>query len=127
MKPPRLDRRIRIERPVADDALDGAGSGTWHLVAEMAAEVQDMPPSRGERMAEGITVTERPSRVRVRYRTGIDPSMRVLVGKNVRGPDGEPMWQTDRVAEIVTEAAELGRREWLEFVIQQHSAPGNNA
>ncbi len=125
MRPPRLDKRIRIERPVADTALDGAGSGSWALVGEMAAEVEDMLPSRGERMAEGITVTERPSRVRVRYREDINASMRVLIGKNVRGADGEPEWQTARVAQLVTEPAELGRRQWIEFVVQQYSTAGN--
>lgn len=127
MKPPRLDKRIRIERPVRGQGLDAAGSGTWEPVAEMAAEVQDLLPSRGERMAEGITVTERPARVRVRYREDINATMRVLIGKNVRGDDGEPQWQTDRVAAIVSEPAELGRRQWSEFVLQQYSAPGNTA
>lgn len=127
MKPPRLDKRIRIERPVRGQGLAAAGSGTWALVAEMAAEVQDMLPSRGERMAEGITVTERPARVRVRYREDINATMRVLIGKNVRGDDGEPEWRTDRIAAIVSEPAELGRRQWSEFVVQQYSAPGNTA
>lgn len=127
MKPPRLDRRIRIERPVADAALDGAGSGSWALVAETAAEIQDMLPSRGERVADGITVSERPARVRIRYRDGITAAMRVLLGHNVPGVNGQAEWQTERVAEIVTEPAELGRRQWSEFVIQQYSAPGNAA
>lgn len=127
MKPPRLDKRIRIERPVRGQGLDAAGSGTWELVAEMAAEVQDMLPSRGERLAEGITVTERPARARVRYREDINATMRVLIGKNVRGDDGEPEWRTDRIAAIVSEPAELGRRQWSEFMVQQYSAPGNSA
>ena len=127
MKPSRLDKRIRIERPVRGQGLDAAGSGTWEPVAEMAAEVQDMLPSRGERMAEGITVTERPARVRVRYREDINATMRVLIGKNVRGDDGEPEWRTDRIAAIVSEPAELGRRQWSEFMVQQYSAPGNAA
>ncbi|MBD8677930.1 phage head completion protein [Sphingomonas sp. CFBP 13720] len=127
MKPLRLDRRIRIERPIADTSLDGAGSGSWALVAEMAAEVQDMLPSRGERLAEGINVAARPARVRVRFRDGIVSSMRVLIGKNVRGDDGEPVWLTDRTAEIVTQPAELGRRFALEFVIEDYSTAGSSA
>ena len=127
MKPPRLDKRIRVERPVRGQGLAAAGSGTWALVAEMAAEVQDMLPSRGERMAEGITVTERPARVRVRYREDINATMRVLIGKNVRGDDGEPEWRTDRIAAIVSEPAELGRGHWSEFVVQHYSAPGTPA
>lgn len=86
-----------------------------------------MLPSRGERLADGIEVSDRPARIRVRYREDIHASMRVLIGKNVRGDDGEPEWRTDRIAEIVSEPAELGRRQWSEFVVQQYSAPGNTA
>ena len=45
----------------------------------------------------------------------------------VRGDDGEPEWRTDRIAAIVSEPAELGRRQWSEFMVQQYSAPGNTA
>ncbi|PXA93913.1 head-tail adaptor protein [Nostoc sp. 3335mG] len=127
MKSPRLNKRLRIERPVPDASLDGAGSGSWALVQEVAAEVQDMLPSRGERMAEGINVAARPSRVRIRFRDGITAAMRVLIGKNVRGDDGEPVWVTDRTAQIITMPAELGRRAWLEFVVEDYSTAGNPA
>lgn len=122
-----LDRRIRIEQPVPDEALDGAGSGSWQVVCEVAAQVRDMLPSRGEKMAEGLNVATRPARVRMRYRAGIAGNMRVLVGRNVKGVDGEPVWQTDRVAQIVTVPAEIGRREGLEFMVEDYSTAGNAA
>ena len=122
-----LDRRIRIEQPVADEALDGAGSGSWQLVCEVAAQVRDMLPSRSEKMAEGLNVATRPARVRMRYRTGIAGNMRVLVGRNVKGADGEPVWQSDRIAQIVTVPAEIGRREGLEFMVEDYSTAGNPA
>ena len=53
--------------------------------------------------------------------------MRVLVGRNVRGTDGKPVWQTERVAQIATVPAELGRREGLEFMVEDYSTAGNPA
>lgn len=122
-----LDRRIRIERPVPDDALDGAGSGTWELLTERAASVQDMLPSRGERMADGINVAARPARVRMRYRTDISASMRVLVGRYLRDADDNLYWHTDRTAQIITVPAEIGFRDGLEFMIEDYTSAGNAA
>ncbi len=86
-----------------------------------------MLPSRGEKMAEGLNVSTRPARVRMRYRAGIAGNMRVLVGRNVKGADGEPVWQSDRIAQIVTMPAEIGRREGLEFMVEDYSTAGNPA
>lgn len=122
-----LDRRIRIERPVADDSVDGAGSGTWELVTEVWANVQDALPSRGERLADGINVATRPARVRIRFRRGISSEMRILVGRNVKNEDGDKIWETDRVAQIITVPAELGSRDGLEFMIEDYSQAGNPA
>lgn len=109
----RLDRRIRIERPVADDSLDGAGSGSWALVAEVWASVIDALPSRAERLADGINVAARPARVRMGYREGVGPEMRFVMG--------------DRIMQIIAGPAELGRRDGLEFMVEDYSTAGNAA
>jgi SPP1 family predicted phage head-tail adaptor len=109
----RFDRRIAIERPVADTSLDGAGSGTWAPVAQVWAEVQDTLPSRAERLGEGINIAARPSRVRIRYRADITPDMRFLFG--------------DRIMLIVSGPAEIGRREALEFIVEDYRPRGNPA
>lgn len=127
LDPGELDRRIRIERPVADDSLDGAGSGGWALVCEIAAGVRDMLPSRGERLADGINVAARPARIRIRYRDDVASNMRVLIGRRLRGSDGNAAWHTDREAQIVTVPAEFGRREALEFMIEDYTSAGNGA
>lgn len=122
-----MKHRIRIERPVSDTSFDGAGAGSWELVAEVAAEVQDMLPSRGERLAEGINVAARPARVRIRYRSDVAASMRVLVGRILKDVDGNPYWTTDRTAQIVTVPADLGWREAREFMIEDYSTAGSGA
>ena len=108
-----LDRRVRIEQPLADDAFDGAGSGTWSLVAEVWASVRDALPSRGERLADGVNVAARPSRVRIRYRAGMTASMRFVLD--------------ERIMQIVAGPAELGRREGLEFMVEDYRPAGNPA
>ncbi len=127
MKKGKLNRRVRIERPQADESYDGAGSGTWAPVAEAMAEVQDMIPSRGERLADGINAAARPARVRMQYRTGITSDMRLLIGRYRKDDNGDLQWITDRIAQIITMPAELGMREGLEFMIEDYSQAGSAA
>ncbi|WP_380925471.1 head-tail adaptor protein [Sphingomonas leidyi] len=109
----RLDRRVMVQRPVADDELDGAGSGQWVDVGECWADVQDVLPSRGE-IVTGMTATMvRPARVRVRWRTDITPNMR-FVGEG-------------REMHIISGPAEIGRREALEFMVAEYIPGGNPA
>ena len=104
---------IRIERPVADDSLNGAGSGTWALVDEVWAGVVDMLPSRGEKLAGGINVAARPARVRMRARDDVTPDMRFVMG--------------DRVMEIVAGPALIRQRSGIEFMVEDYTSPGNSA
>ena len=108
-----LDRLVRIERSVADDAADGAGSGSWLLVDEVWAQIQDRLPSRGEQLVAGGTTASRPARVRMGFRTDVTADMRFVDG--------------DRVMQIISAPAELGRREGLELMVEDYSAAGNTA
>lgn len=126
MKAGTLDRWIWIERPIADDALDGAGSGSWEPVdTPIPAGIVDALPSRGERIADGISIASHPARVRIRHRDGITPDMRILIGRWVDDGEGGIVWQTDRVTQIVSGPAELGRREALEFMVEEYRPAGN--
>lgn len=113
MTPGSFNRRITIERPVADDSFDGAGSGSWAPVASVWANVQDALPSRAERLADGLNIASRPARVRMRYRTDITPAMRFVIG--------------DRIMQIVAGPAEMGFREEIEFMAEDYSTAGNPA
>lgn len=107
------NKLITIQRPSADEAFDGAGSGTWEPVGDEWAEVQDVLPSRGERLGEGISTATRPARIRMRYRDDIDASMRFVLGS--------------RIMQIVSGPAELGNYEGSEFMVEDYSAAGGGA
>ncbi len=116
-KASRYNRRIQIERPVADTSLDGAGSGSWEPVgSQIAASVVDVLPSRGEKLADGINISTRPARVRMRFRTDLDASMRFVMTQPFR-----------RVMQIVAGPAEVGVREEVEFMVEDYSSAGNPA
>ena len=107
----RLDTRIRIERKVVTaDALYGTETVTWTEFATVWAEVQDVLPSRAERLADSIVIANRPARIRMRHLAGIAPDMRVIID--------------DRTLQIVSGPAELGRREGIELIVEQHSSEG---
>lgn len=122
-----LRHQIRIERPVPDQSIDGAGSGTWEPVATVRAQVREVLPSRGEKLADGLNIATRPARVRIRYRAGLSADMRILIGRMLTGADGVPIWVTDRVTQIVSGPAELGNKEGLEFMVEDYSTAGNPA
>lgn len=108
-----LDKRIVIERPVPKRGVMGAGSGDWELVDKVWANVQDVLPSRSERLADGINIATRPARVRIRYREDVTPDMRFVLGS--------------RVMQITAGPAEIGQRDRIEFMVENYSSAGNAA
>jgi head-tail adaptor len=107
----RLDTRIRIERKSVTSApLYGTEAGTWGEFATVWAEVQDVLPSRAERLADSIVIANRPARIRMRHLAGITPDMRMIIG--------------NRTLHFVSGPAELGRREGIELIVEQHSSEG---
>lgn len=107
----RLDTRVRIERKsVIADPLYGTETVTWVEFATVWAEVEDVLPSRAERLADSIVIANRPARIRMRHLAGITPDMRVIVG--------------NCALQIVSGPAELGRREGIELIVEQHSSEG---
>ena len=68
MKAGKLDRRITIQQRTTTQDNSGRPATVWADLVTVWAEVQDMLPSRGERIAEGLNVANRPCRIRIRYR-----------------------------------------------------------
>lgn len=120
-----LDTRIRIERRVAasDQDVLSAGSETWEAVATIWAQVQDVLPSRGERLADGLNIASRPARIRMRYRRDIDPGMRIVIGSLDQPDDPPPVGR--RILQIVAGPAMLGRRDGTEIMAEEMSTKGN--
>lgn len=112
MKKGRLNRRLRIERREADaDTTYGTAKGEWVRHAEVWAEVQDILPSRSERLDDNISIARRPARVRIRYRDDITGDMQVVLN--------------GRRMHIVAGPAEIGRREAIEFMVEELTTSGD--
>lgn len=106
-----LDRQITLLRPVStQESVYGARETTWEVLDTVWAQVRDMLPSRGEQLADGLSLARRPARIRIRYRDDVTSGMRVQYG--------------DRNLRIVSQPAELGRREGLELMAEELSTEG---
>lgn len=109
-----LDKIISIRKKVITKSPQGAAKTTYAWVAQrIHANVQDMLPSRGEAVPDGIQIARRPARIRTRYRTDISSDMEVIVHS-----------QGDRAMKIMTMPAELGRKDGLEFVAEEFTTAG---
>lgn len=113
MQAGRLDRRIRIEqKSVTQDLTYGTEVITWATLVETWANVQDVLPSKTETLERNALVMGTgQTRVRIRYRSGIDSSMRVVL-----------IGDTERVMQIVGGPAELGRKEGLEMMCESFTS-----
>lgn len=107
-----LDRRITIQRPATVETEWGPQEGGWEdVVARLPAQVWDNLPSQSESVQGGLRLANRPGRVRIRYMRGLSSDMRIIVHD-----------EEDRICEMSSEPAEIGRREWTEFTIQDFSS-----
>lgn len=112
--PGEFDTLATVERPVADTSLDGAGSGSWSVVDEVWLGIRDMLPSRSEKLSSGINIETRPARIRMRWREDITADMRFVI--EGRG-----------ALMIIAGPAMLGRRQWMEFMVEEYRPAGNGA
>lgn len=112
----RMDRRVRFEQRASGQDPDyGTPVDSWTAYATVYAELQEQLPSRGERVAEGLRIAERPTRLRCRYDSGITSDMRVIdLDRN-------------RTLKIVTPPVELGRKEGLEMMVVEYSTEGSGS
>ena len=107
----KLDTRLRIERKtITRDPQYGTEEVSWTQFACVWAEVNDILPSRAERMAEQIQIARRPARIRIRYLAGITPDMRVIID--------------NRIHQIIAGPSVLGRREAIELMVEELSSEG---
>jgi head-tail adaptor len=106
---------FQAQTSAQDERTGAKGAPGWTNLASDPtewAEVQDFLPSRGEVIAEGITLANKPCRVRCLYRADINSTMRILI-------DGRPGHYN-----IVRGPIELGRHDGLEFICERPSTEG---
>lgn len=107
-----LNTRCRIEqKSVTQDATYGTEVVTWTTVATVWCNVQDELPSRSEAVKQGLAVATQRTRVRMRYRTGLDPSMRLVISR-----------PSETTYQIVSGPAVLGNKDGLEFFVEKYSS-----
>lgn len=103
---------ILINAPVQDAAY-GTETNNWVRLRDTYAEVQDMIPSRAERVMEGVNLSNRPTRVRMDFCTDVTSAMRLRIG--------------GRMLQIVGGPAELGFHEGIEILAEEVSTQGEAA
>lgn len=111
MQAGRLNRRITIlQSGSTRESTFRTDTKGWVPLATVWAEVQDMLPSRGDRLAEGVDIARKPCRVRIRYRTDVTSDMRLRI--------------RSEEYRIVSGPVELGLREALEMLAEQVTPEG---
>lgn len=115
-----LDRQITIEAPTSVDGEYGPQPGPWvplipigspAVGGRLWANVQDVLPSHSEAVRQGLEIAKNLTRIRIRYRSDVTSAMRITL-------HGE----TDVVYQIVAGPAEIGRKQWTEFMVEKYSS-----
>lgn len=108
------DRRVTITRP--GDPVDGEYGpqpGAPVVVASRvpARRLDTLPPRTMEETEGVLRQSHKPARLRMRYVRGVTSDMFVVMHD-----------ENDKVYQIMTQPAEIGRREALEFMIAAYTS-----
>lgn len=107
-----LNTRCRIEqKSITQDPVYGTELVTWDTVATVWCNVQDELPSKSEAVKQGLAVATQRARVRMRYRAGLDASMRLVISR-----------PTEAVYQIVAGPAILGNKDGIELFVEKYSS-----
>lgn len=107
-----LNHRARIEyKAVTRDATYGTEVVTWTTLATRWCSINDMLPRRGEAVSSDLAINVNRSRIRMRYCTDIDSSMRFAI---TRG--------TEKTYQIVSGPGEIGNKDGVEFIAEVMSS-----
>lgn len=109
----KLDTQVRVERPVqtTDPDFGGNAGATWETVITCWAGITDITSRMQEETKQDLRLLKRPCRVETRYLPQIDATMRLVV-----------LDRDDRILQIVSKPAEIGRKEGLEFMAEDYTA-----
>ncbi len=88
--------------------------GSPEVAEKFWAQVQDVLPSKSESVTQGLAMAKNQTRVRLRFRSDIDSSMRIVVH-----------YDTDVIYQIIGGPAQIGgRRQFLEIMCAKYSTDG---
>lgn len=115
-----LNDRCRIEyKVVTPDPTYGTDVITWTPLrnrdgsTQQHCDLQDVLPSRSERVADNLEVSQNPTRWRTRYRTDVDSSMRIVVNR-----------PAPTIYQIISGPAILGDKDGIECMLEKVSTSG---
>ena len=112
----KFKRLCSIDYPTTVTGEFGPEAGPWQRLDLVWAEVQDALPSRSEAVRQGLAQARNQTRIRMRWRSDVDSSMRIVV----HGDDADTVYQ------IVAGPAEIGagRKREIEVVCERYSTAG---
>lgn len=105
----KLDQFVRVEqKTVTKDPDYGSDVTTWVLYKCAWASILDVTTKMQESTNSDLRQLKQPTRVQMRYDPTIDVTMRIVVAAN------------NRILNIVSQPAEIGRREAIEFMAENY-------
>lgn len=105
----KLDRYVRVEqKSVTQDPNYGSEIVTWVTYKNAWASILDITTRMQEETNSDLRQLKQPTRVQMRYDATIDVTMRLVVV------------DTGRILNIVSQPAEIGRREAIEFMAENY-------
>lgn len=118
---------VTIEQPTsAKDPVYGSVLPGWEPLVmvdsspeeaeKFPAMVRDMPPGRSEAVRGGLEQARNQTVCRIRFRADVTSAMRVTIHQD-----------SDVVYQIVGGPSEIGRKQWLEMVLERYSTTGGAA
>ncbi len=107
-----LNLRATIQRPsTTQDSRYGTRTPSYTNVRTAWVALQDALPSRAEVVTNELKQATNPTRVRMRYCTDVDATMRLVVSR----------MGVDVIYQLVSGPAILGNKEGLEFMAERYS------
>jgi head-tail adaptor len=107
----KLDRYVRIEQvTITNDPDYGTPINTWTTYKNAWAKITDITGKSQESTKSDLRLMKRPCEVTMRFDAGINSTMRLVM-----------LDRDDRVLQIVSKPAELGRREGIMFMCEDYA------
>jgi SPP1 family predicted phage head-tail adaptor len=105
-----LNRFVRVEqRSVTQDPDYGSEVVTWTKYKDAWASIHDITTKMQEETNSDLRQLKQPCRVQMRYDSGINATMRIVM-----------LDRGNRILNIVSQPAELGNRDAIEFMAENY-------